>query len=320
MDERKFPEKPRLVFMGTPDFAVPALKALINNGYDILAVVTQPDRPKGRGRKLTATPVKQLAQKNGLKVLQPEKVSSKEFYDLLKEHSPDLIIVVAFGQILTKSLLDTPRWGVINIHASLLPRYRGAAPIQRAILNNETVTGLTIMHMDEGLDKGDILFQKELEILENENSSSLHDRLALMSGGMLVDFLRSVVGKTIEGIPQEHSKATYAHKIDRDMAKIDWTKDAASISGLIRALDPWPGAYTSINGKHVKLFSSRVEDESSSDVTPGKVRIFTENKLCIETGKGIISVKEVLYPGKKRLPFSDFIRGFDLPDGTILGQ
>ena len=320
MANKKFPEKPRLIFMGTPDFAVPALKALIDNGYDIHAVVTQPDRPKGRGRKLSATPVKQLAQKNGLKVLQPETVSNKEFYDILKGYSPDLIIVVAFGQILTKSILDIPRWGVINIHASLLPRYRGAAPIQRAILNNETVTGLTIMHMDEGLDKGDILFQKKLGILENENCGSLHDRLALMSEGMLVDFLQSAVGKPIEGIPQEHSKATYAHKIDRNMAKIDWTKDAINISCLIRALDPWPGAYTSINGKAVKLFSSRVEDKSSSNVTPGKVRICPENGLCIETGKGIISVKEVLYPGKKRLLFSDFIRGFDLPDGTILGE
>jgi methionyl-tRNA formyltransferase len=318
--DKKFPEKPRLVFMGTPDFAVPALKALKENGYDILAVVTQPDRPKGRGRKLSATPVKQYAQKNGLKVLQPEKVSSKEFYDQVRQYNPDLIIVVAFGQILKKSLLDIPRLGIINIHASLLPRYRGAAPIQRAILNNENVTGLTIMHMDEGLDKGDILFQEELEILENENSGSLHDRLALMSGGVLINFLRSVVGKPIEGIPQEHAKATYAHKIDRDMAKIDWTKDAVKISCLIRALDPWPGAYTSINGKHIKLFSSRVEDESSSDVTPGRARILPDNKLCIETGKGMISVEEVLYPGKKRLPFSDFIRGFDLPDGTILGQ
>jgi methionyl-tRNA formyltransferase len=320
MEEKKFPEKPRLMFMGTPDFAVPALKALIDNGYDILAVVTQPDRPKGRGRKLSATPVKQLAQKNGLEVIQPEKISSKKFYDQLKDYSPDLIIVVAFGQILTRSLLDIPKWGIINIHASLLPKYRGAAPIQRAILNNETVTGLTIMHMDEGLDKGDILFQEELEILENEHSGSLHDRLASMSGGMLVDFLRSVVGKIIKGIPQEHSKATYAHKIHRDMANIDWNNDAVSISCLIRALDPWPGAYTSIDGKNIKLFSSRVEDESSSDVTPGKVRIFPDNKLFIETGKGIISVKEVLYPGKKRLLISDFIRGFDLPEGTILGQ
>ncbi|MFC1862810.1 methionyl-tRNA formyltransferase [Thermodesulfobacteriota bacterium] len=320
MNKLKFPQKPKLVYMGTPDFAVPALEALIHNRYDILAVVTQPDRPKGRGRKLSAPPVKSLAQKNSIEVLQPEKVSSQKFYNLLREKAPDLIIVVAFGQILNKPLLDIPEWGVINIHASLLPKYRGAAPIQRAVLNNESVTGLTIMHMDERLDQGHILFQEEVPISANETSGSLHDRLSSISGDLLINFLRSVAGKSIEGIPQENSQTTYAHKIDRDMAKIDWTQDAVAISCLIRALDPWPGAYTKFDNKDVKLFSPTVINDSFSDATPGKVVNCSKNGLCIETGKGAISVKEILYPGKKRLHYSDFIRGFNLPEGTILGE
>ncbi len=305
--------------MGTPEFALPTLKALIHHGHEILAVVTQPDRPKGRGRKMVASPVKELAFDHTLEVLQPQRASDEYFCELIKGKEPDLIIVVAFGQIFKKDFLSIPRWGVINIHASLLPKYRGAAPIQWAILNNESQTGLTVMHMDERMDTGPILFQEEVPIIQDETAGQLHDRLALKAGDLIIKALNQMAGNPIKESPQDHSMATYAPKIEKSTFLIDWKQHANRISALIRALDPRPGAYTTIQGKEVKLFSSRVVDEDCLDVVPGKVLRDGEGCLCVETGKGVIEIREVQYSGKKRLTAPDFLRGFSLSEGTILG-
>jgi len=312
-----FPERPRIIFMGTPDFAVPSLKCLIDEGVDVPAVVTQPDRPKGRGRNITPSPVKELALKYNLKVMQPEKISEPGFLSEIKAISPDLIIVVAFGQILKKALLEMPPYGVINIHASLLPGYRGAAPIQRVIINNESMTGLTIMKMDQGLDTGPILYQRPVPILKDESAGHLHDRLAGLSGGVLMESIRNMKQGLIIETPQDQNLATYADKIDRSMARIDWGRDAAAISAMIRGLDPSPGAYTIMGEGSLKLFSSTVTDDASGGV-PGRVVGVAEGLLRIETGRGIIGVKELQCAGKKRLPVRDFLSGFNLPPGTVL--
>jgi methionyl-tRNA formyltransferase len=315
-----FPHNPKLIFMGTPEFALPTLEALIHHDHEILAVVTQPDRPKGRGRKVAAPPVKELALKHSLEVLQPQKASDDDFCELIKRKEPDLIIVVAFGQILKIDFLNIPRWGVINIHASLLPKYRGAAPIPWVILNNESQTGLTVMHMDEGMDTGPILFQVEIPILQDETYGQLHDRLAREAGDLIITSLNGMAGNSLKGIPQDHSMATYAPKIEKSTALIDWKQHAPKISSLIRAHDPIPGAYTTIEGKVVKLFSSRVVDEDRLDVVPGKVIRDEGGGLCVETGQGVIEVREIQYTGKKRLSVPDFLRGFSLTEGTVLGN
>jgi len=316
----RLPNHPKLVFMGTPEFAIPCLKSLINHGQNITAVVTQPDRPKGRGRKLVASPVKLLAVEHGIEVLQPEKASDQQFCDLIKETEPDLIIVIAFGQILKRSLLIIPKLGVINIHASLLPKFRGAAPIQWAIINNELKTGLTVMRMDEGLDTGPILFQEDVSILRDETAGQLHDRLALKAGDFIIKFLNQMTEKPIKERPQDHSGATYAPKIEKSICLIDWKQSAVKISAIIRALDPKPGAYTPIQGKEIKMFSSRVMEEDRLDVVPGRVIRDGKGSLLVETGKGVLEIREMQYPGKKRLASQDFLRGFSLPEGTVLGQ
>jgi methionyl-tRNA formyltransferase len=313
-----FPEYPQIIFMGTPDFAVPTLKALLKNGHSILSVVTQPDRPKGRGKKMTASPVKQLAVEHGIEVLQPEKVSDPAFCKRIQAQAPDTMIVVAFGQILRKSLLEIPTWGALNIHASLLPKYRGAAPIQWAIYHNEPQTGLSVMHMDEGMDTGPVLAQEMVPIMENETAGRLHDRLASLAGELIIKVLSQMAQGTVDAQPQEHSKASYAPKIEKEMAHIDWAEDAAHISCLIRALDPRPGAYTTMGDQHVKVFAPRVLNTRSGNMVPGRVRNDAESGLVVETGNGSLEIGEIQYPGKKRLSSHDFLRGFSLPAGTIL--
>lgn len=316
----KIPERPRLIFFGTPDFAVPVLKSLIHHGHEILAVVTQPDRPKGRGRKVAPSPVKQLAMEHHIEVLQPKKASDHSFCDQVGEKSPDLIIVVAFGQILKQNLLNSSKWGAINIHASLLPKYRGAAPIQWAIINNESKTGLTVMEMDEGMDTGPILLQAELPIVQDETAGHLHDRLAQLSGDLIIRALEALSKGEIGGEPQEESLATYAPKIERRHMLIDWGQPARNISALVRALDPRPGAYTILGGKEIKLFSSKVVEESQADRMPGRMVSNRRERLRIETGDGAVEIGEIQYPGKKRLPTPDFLRGFPLPEGTVFGE
>ena len=318
--EERFSKRPRIIFMGTPEFAIPSLRCLINEGHKILAVVTQPDRPEGRGKKMAVSPVKKMALEHNIVALQPEKVADSNFCDLIKNKASDLIVVVAFGQILSKELLMIPKWGVINIHASLLPKYRGAAPIQRSILNNESLTGLTVMRMDEGLDTGPILYQEAVPIKQDETSGQLHDRLSGKAGDLLIRFLRIMSEDPLKETPQDHSSATYAHKIDKSMSMIEWDLDAVKISSLIRALDPSPGACTTVRGKKIKLFSSRILDEACSDTVPGRVVRKRKGSLVVETGKGIVEIGEVQYPGKKRLSSKDFLMGFPVPEGTIFGE
>ncbi|MFC1867021.1 methionyl-tRNA formyltransferase [Thermodesulfobacteriota bacterium] len=318
--KERFPENPRIIFMGTPEFAIPALEGLIHNELDVVAVVTQPDRPKGRGRKLTASPVKKLAVEHNIAILQPEKVADTHFHDLIKRKTPDIMVVVAFGQIFNKDLLAIPEYGAINIHASFLPKYRGAAPIQWAVMNNESMTGLTVMRMDEGMDTGPILYQEEVPILRDETAGQLHDRLALKAGDLMIRFLRHSAEGQIKEVPQDHSSATYAPKIEKSIALIEWSRDAVRISALIRGLDPSPGAYTTMGDKRIKLFSSRVLDETYSNGIPGRVVRTVEGSLRVETGKGVIEIGGMQYPGKKRLPPGDFLRGFELSEGTIFGE
>ncbi len=315
-----FPGRPSVIFMGTPDFAVPTLKTLISHGHHVLAVVTQPDRPKGRGKKLTAPPVKELAMKHGIEVLQPEKASNDLFCAEIRAKEPDLILVVAFGQILKKKLLDIPRWGVINVHASLLPNLRGAAPIQWTILNDETKTGLTVMQMDEGMDTGPILFQEEIPVVKDETAGQLHDRLAVMAGDLMAKSLERMAGKIVKATPQDHTKATYAPKIAKELSLLDWKEDAAKVSARIRGMDPRPGAYTIREGQEIKLFASTVIDRNREEGAPGQVLGLKEGCLVVGTGRGTVGVRELQYPGKNRLPAREFLRGFSIPEGTVLGQ
>lgn len=318
--EERFPKRPRIIFMGTPEFAIPSLWSLIREEHEIFAVVTQPDRPEGRGKKISFSPVKKLALEHDILTLQPEKVSDANFYGLIRDAAPDIIIVVAFGQILSKELLVIPKWGAINIHASLLPKYRGAAPIQRAILNNEAFTGLTIMRIEGGVDAGPILYQESIQIKDNETAGQLHDRLSGKAGDLLIRFLGIMSEGKIKETVQDHASATYAPKIDKGMAMIEWDLDAQSISSLIRALDPSPGARTTIRGIKIKLFSPRIMGEECQDSVPGRVLRKKKGTFAVETGKGIIEIGEAQCPGKKRLPSKDFLMGFPLPEGAILGK
>jgi len=309
----------RLVFMGTPSFAVPALEALLAHGYPVLTVVTQPDRPKGRGRKMTPPAVKEAAMRHGLEILQPEKASSPDFCEAMRARNPDLLVVLAFGQILKRPLLQIPAWGALNIHASLLPKYRGAAPLQWAILNQEKVTGLTAMRMDEGVDTGPILQRKEVAIRPDETYGQLQDRLADLAGGFLVETLKALSEGRVEEEGQDHAVATVAPKIERDMGLIRWEEAAGRISALIRALDPWPGAFTTIKGRAVKVFSARMVDEDGPGTVPGRVMDVSDGGILLETGRGVLEIGVLQLQGKKRLPAREFIKGFSIPPGTVFG-
>jgi methionyl-tRNA formyltransferase len=323
MDERlardPFPSRPRIIFMGTPQFAVPTLETIIREKYEILHVVTQPDRPKGRGQKLSPPAIKGVARENNLGILQPERLDDR-FLEAIDPLRPDLFVVVAFGQIIPGKVLSSARWGGINIHASLLPRYRGSAPIQWAILNNEKTTGLTTMFMDEGLDTGPILLQQEVDILEGETAGELHDRLAALAPDLLIRTLQGLAEGTVREIAQDDSLATYTSKITKEQGLIDWSWPAERLYGLIRGLDPWPGALTYFNGKALKLFRCFIADTSRKYSTPGRVRDFTDKGLEIETGRGIVLVKEFQSPGKRRLPAKEFIQGSRIGPGSVLGK
>lgn len=314
------PAYPRIVFFGSPEFALPALKVLIEHGHDVVTVVTQPDRPKGRGKKIFSTPVKQLASEHGLKVLQPERASSPDSCEAIRGRKPDLFVVVAFGQILKRGLLDIPPHGALNIHASLLPKYRGAAPIQWAILHNESKTGLTAMRMDEGLDTGPILLQEEEPISEDETFGELHDRLSKLSGPFLARVLDAMKEGRLTDKTQDEKSASYAPKVHREMCQVRWEQDAREVSALIRALDPWPGAFTSFAGREIKLFSSRVTAKEWQNAVPGRIAGQSEEGLMMETGRGLLQIGAMQMAGKRRMATADFVRGFPLPTGSILGE
>lgn len=306
-----------LIFMGTPEFAVPGLKAMVESGFAPSLVVTQPDRPKGRGKVLSPTPVKELALQKGLNVQQPQDPNSLQFQNLIKKSAPDLIVVIAYGHILKPEFLKIPRLGCLNIHASLLPELRGPAPIQWAILRGLKETGLTAMWMDEGVDTGNIIMQEKVVIEPFETYGSLHEKLSKLSGPFLIRVLNNLkTNSTVTGTPQDQNRVTYAPKISKDMCKINWSKSAEDICRIIRALDPFPGATAKIREQELKLYGASFKD-TEVNKTPGHIIVARGNELLVATGKGILGIKEVKLAGKKRLPVSEFIKGFRLKEGEI---
>jgi len=309
----------RVLFIGTSDFACPSLKALVDASYRVVEVVTQPDRPRGRGQKLAPPPVKSLAVSRKLPVFQPEKLRDPSAVARLRSLCPDLIVVAAYGQILSPSVLAIPPQGCINIHGSLLPKYRGAAPIARAILKGEKKTGVTTMRMDEGMDTGPILLMEETEISPEDNLESLHDRLALIGAGLLLKTLRGLETGTVKPIAQDHSRATYAPKVSREEARIDWRSSARDIANLIRAFDPWPGAYSTWMGKTVKLFRPLVI-EGPAQEPPGTLIKADPQGLSVAAADGYLVVREVQMESRPRLPVEQFLRGTALETGRLLGE
>lgn len=306
--------------MGTPEYAVPSLHALVEAGHRVIAVVTQPDRPKGRSKQPAPSPIKQAALHRHIPLLQPENASDPAFCRTLQELGPELLVTVAFGQILKRRVLEIPPLGGLNIHASLLPAYRGAAPIQWAIINGEKETGLTIMEMEEGLDAGPILLQKKIPISDRMTAGDLHDQLSLLSGELLLESLQKLSKGLLTPEPQDDKRATYAPKISKSISRIDWTGSAETLSALIRGMDPFPGAVTAIGQKTVKLFSPRPVDSKSAKEPPGTVLSCSPEGVLIQTGKGVLEVGELQVTGKKRLPADAFLRGFPLKKGAVLGE
>lgn len=312
----------KLVFMGTPDFAATILNGLIGSGHDIIGVVTQPDKKKGRGQESSYSPVKELAITHGLKVYQPVKVKEQEFLDLMNELKPDAIIVAAFGQILPKALLNIPEYGCINVHASLLPKYRGAAPIQYAILDGEKETGITIMYMDVGIDTGDIILQERLTIESNETGGSLFDKMALLGSKLLIKALDQIENGTASRVEQDNEKATHVKIISKEMGKLDFSLPAVRLERMVRGLNPWPSAYTFLDGKTLKLWKADVEEDDIADrsgVKPGEIIEIRKDAIVVNTGDGKLLIKELQLEGKKRLTADAFLRGYQVVAGTILG-
>jgi methionyl-tRNA formyltransferase len=306
----------RIVFFGTPSFALPTLRTLFEGSDEVIAVVTQPDREKGRGRKVVISPVKELALQHGLKPLQPERAKEEAFQKALEILQPDLFVVAAYGQILPKSILGIPKYGAVNVHASLLPKYRGAAPIAWAILNGEKVTGVTTMMMDEGMDTGDILLQAEIPISNEETCERLHDRLASLGARLLSETLEKMKGGEIRSIPQDHSKATYAPPLKKEDGHIDWKKGAREIDRQIRAFNPWPGAFTKWNDQLLKIFKGEIKEGTLAG-KPGAVVWIGSDFIEVETGKGLLRIQEVQLEGRKRMNLRDFLLGHPISVGTV---
>ncbi len=302
--------------MGTPDFAVPSLEALYQNGFDVSLVATQPDRPKGRGRRRVSPPVKTAAEAFGYRVIQPESIRSDAVQDTIQQIYPELIIVVAFGQLLPQRVLAIPSFGAVNVHASLLPKYRGPAPIQWAIIHMETETGVTTIRMDEGMDTGDILLSEKISIRPQDTSGTLHDRLAHAGAALLVKTLRGIESKTLEPVPQDHTQATYAPMLRKKDGQIDWSLPADRIEAFIRGMTPWPGAHTFLGDKRFKLFAARVLETDRQD-PPGTVVRGFPDELRVATGKGLLSILEIQAASGKRMPVKTYLRGDTIPVGSV---
>ena len=311
-----------IVFMGTPDFAVPSLEKLFEADLtDVVGVITQPDRKQGRGQKLKAPPVKEVALDYEAEVYQPEKVTSEAGLDKLKEWDPDLIVVVAYGQILGKEVLELPELGCVNVHASLLPKYRGAAPLHRVLINGEEVTGVTTMQMDEGMDTGDIILQEEVEIIPQDTVGSLHDKLATTGANLLLETLVQIDAGTAPRIAQNDKEATYAAKVTKDDGAVDWQQSARQIWNLIRGMNPWPGAYTYQDGNLLKLWDSEVYKETEDgDYEPGVV-VDTDDEqgIIVQTGEGQLLITQLQPANKSRMSAADYLLGYDLEAGEKLG-
>ena len=307
----------KIIFMGTPDFAVPALNALHKNNEDVALVITQPDRPQGRGRKVTPPPVKTAAVPLGYRVIQPASVKTVEFDALLKKQKPDIIVVVAFGHILPQNILTLSALATINVHASLLPKYRGPAPIHWAIINGEEETGVTTMLMDEGMDTGDILFSSKIPISPDETAGSLHDRLADLGADLLIKTLNSIASHGLNPIPQQHSQATYTPLLEKKDGHLDWKMPAADLDPFIRGLTPWPGAYTFHNNKRLKIFKARPVS-METDAPPGTVVKGFPDELRVATGKDALTLLEIQAASGKRLLIKDFLQGYKILPGDVL--
>ena len=308
----------KVIFMGTPDFSVGTLKALVEAGHEVVLAVTQPDKPKGRGKEMQFTPVKECALKYNIPVYQPRRVREAECIEELRKYEADIMVVVAFGQILPKEILEMTKYGCVNVHASLLPKYRGAAPIQWSIIDGEEVTGVTTMQMNEGLDTGDMLLKVEIPIGEKETGGSLHDKLAAAGAKLCVETLVGLEEGTIKAIPQGETTTSYAKMLDKQLGNIDWSKSAIEIERLIRGLSPWPSAYTDWNGKVMKIWDAKVV----SDTTDGKVGSIVKvekDAFFVQTGDGLLKVCELQIPGKKRMDAGAFLRGYQIKEGEMLG-
>lgn len=307
----------RVIFMGTPDFAVGTLEALCRSRHEVVGVVTQPDKPKGRGKAMQYTPVKEVALKENIPVLQPVKVRDPKALEELKRLNGDVIVVVAFGQIIPKSILELTKYGCINVHGSLLPKYRGAAPIQWAVIDGETESGITTMQMDEGLDTGDMLLKKVIPLEETETGGTLFEKLSSAGAELLLETLDGLEAGKITPQKQGESPTAYAKMLTKEMGNIDWTKDALSIERLIRGLNPWPSAYTRVQGKTLKVWTAKVLKENS-EKEPGTVIKSGKDGLFIQTGDGILNITELQLEGKKRMDTAAFLRGYAIEEGMNL--
>ena len=310
----------KIVYMGTPDFAVAPLEAILKAGHEVTAVVTQPDRQKGRGREVQYSPVKECALSYGIPVLQPLKIKEKDAVEELRKYPADIFVVAAFGQLLSEEILNMPRFGCINIHASLLPAYRGAAPIQWCVINGEEKTGVTIMQMAKGMDTGDILLQKEVVLDEKETGGSLFDRLMETGAELIVEALPKIEAGELIPVVQKEELATYAGKITKDMGNIDFTKAAVTIERLIRGLNPWPSAFTHYKGKILKIWEADVVSEcvNAENPVPGTVIAMDNESFTLATGEGALRIRSLQPEGKKRMSCAEFMRGYEVKVGEAL--
>lgn len=311
--------------MGTPDFAVPVLQSLINSRHEVVAVVTQPDRPKGRGKNMQFSPVKECALAHNIPVMQPVNVSVPEVIDELRAYEPELIVVVAFGQFVTKKIREMPKYGCINVHASLLPKYRGAGPIQWAVINGEKESGVTTMYMCREIDKGDMLLKDTVTLDPKETGDSLHDKLSMMGGPLLLKTIDKLEDGSAVRIPQCEEESTYAPKLEKTMGNIDWTMDADRIERLVRGLNSWPGTFTKIHGKTVKIWDCDVVcqemlTESQAAATPGTVIVSEKDQLIVKAGNGALSLRMLQPEGKKNMTVDAYLRGYPIAQGELFTQ
>lgn len=315
----------KIVFMGTPDFAVGALQAIIEAGHQVVAVVTQPDKPKGRGKEMQMTPVKACAVEHGIPVFQPVKVKTPESVEVLRGYEADIFVVAAFGQILSEEILNLPKYGCVCIHASLLPRYRGAGPIQWAIIDGEKKSGVTIMQMDKGVDTGDMLFKAEVEISEEETGDSLHDKLAEAGAKLIVEALPKIEAGDVIPVKQNDEESCYAKMLQKSMGRIDWQQGAKKLDCLIRGLISWPGAYTTYHGKNLKIWEEKPVDPKEADIrltdtAPGTIVGVEKDAVYVQTGDGVLKLLSLQLEGKKRMAVRDFLLGCQMKAGEQLGQ
>jgi methionyl-tRNA formyltransferase len=310
----------KIVFMGTPEFAVPSLEMLVKEGYKVLAVVTQPDKPKGRGNKMAAPPVKEFALEHDIEVLQPQKIKTAEFVEVIRNIGPDLLVTAAYGKILSKELLEVPPLGCINVHGSLLPAYRGAAPINWAVINGEKTTGITTMFTDVGLDTGDMLLAGEISIGPDMTVGELHDKMSILGAEVLRDTLVALKNGTLVRKPQEDALSSYAPIMTKELGLIDWNKTALQIHNLVRGTDPWPGAYTFLNGGRMRIWRTELARDKGLSLAAGEIAEVTDNGILVGCAGGSILLKEIQFDSSKRMSVSDYIRGHKIDTGEKLGK